>query len=107
MPLCLRLLSLLQDLSAAVISAWRKDEMRTKLKAVKKLVDDADRAKKNAMMQQVNKYRPIYFFNLLVYTVLSVVNITNIFHHSQLKMTKMNSGSVLGFVLFSLSLKFM
>lgn len=52
----LRLLSLLQDLSAAVISAWRKDEMRTKLKAVKKLVDDADRAKKNAMMQQVNKY---------------------------------------------------
>ena len=52
---------LLQDLSAAVISAWRKDEMRTKLKAVKKLVDDADRAKKNAMMQQVIKYRPIYF----------------------------------------------
>ena len=57
----LRLLSLLQYLSAAVISAWRKDEMRTKLKAVKKLVDDADRAKKNAMMQQVNEYRPIYF----------------------------------------------
>ncbi|XP_073233426.1 alanine--tRNA ligase, cytoplasmic-like [Porites lutea] len=43
---------LTEDLSAAVISAWRKDEMRTKLKAVKKLVDDADRAKKNAMMQQ-------------------------------------------------------
>ena len=94
----LRLLSLLQDLSAAVISAWRKDEMRTKLKAVKKLVDDADRAKKNAMMQQVNKYRPIYF---------NMMNITNIFHHSHLKMTKMNSGSVLGFVLFSFSLKFM
>lgn len=43
---------LTEDISAAVISAWRKDEMRTKLKVVKKLVDDADRTKKSAMMQQ-------------------------------------------------------
>ncbi|KAJ7374691.1 Alanine--tRNA ligase, cytoplasmic [Desmophyllum pertusum] len=41
-----------EDISAAVISAWRKDEMRTKLKVVKKLVDDADKIKKAAMMQQ-------------------------------------------------------
>ncbi|KAL9974137.1 hypothetical protein ACROYT_G011141 [Oculina patagonica] len=41
-----------EDISAAVISAWRKDEMRTKLKSVKKLVDDADKTRKNAMMQQ-------------------------------------------------------
>jgi len=43
---------LTEDINAAVISAWRKDEMRTNLKAVKKLVDDADKTKKNAMMQQ-------------------------------------------------------
>ncbi|XP_067053793.1 alanine--tRNA ligase, cytoplasmic-like [Acropora muricata] len=41
-----------EDISGSVISAWRKDEMRTKLKAVKKLVDDAEKEKKNAMMQQ-------------------------------------------------------
>ena len=31
--------------------------MRTKLKAVKKLVDDADKTMKNAMMQQVRNSR--------------------------------------------------
>ncbi|XP_058946553.2 alanine--tRNA ligase, cytoplasmic-like [Pocillopora verrucosa] len=41
-----------EDISAAVISAWRKDEMRSKLKIVKKLVDDADKAKKTVLQQQ-------------------------------------------------------
>lgn len=44
-----------------MISAWRKDEMRTKLKAVKKLVDDAEKEKKNAMMQQGSWFRGCYF----------------------------------------------
>lgn len=43
-----------------MISAWRKDEMRTKLKAVKKLVDDAEKEKKNAMMQQGSWFRGCY-----------------------------------------------
>lgn len=42
-----------QDISAAVISAWKKDEMRTTLKKVKKIVDDADKALKAACMQEV------------------------------------------------------
>ena len=37
-----------------MISAWRKDEMRTQLKMIKKRVDDADKTRKSAMMQQVS-----------------------------------------------------
>lgn len=47
-----------KDISAAVISAWRKDEMRSKLKIVKKLVDDADKAKKTVLQQQVSHFKP-------------------------------------------------
>lgn len=51
---------LTEDISASVISAWRKDEIRTKLKVVKKLVDDAEKAKKGTMMQQaVDKAKAI------------------------------------------------
>ncbi|CAH3042742.1 unnamed protein product [Pocillopora meandrina] len=46
-----------EDISAAVISAWRKDEMRSKLKIVKKLVDDADKAKKTVLQQQVSHFK--------------------------------------------------
>lgn len=60
---------LCQDISAAVISAWRKDEMRTKLKAVKKLVDDADKSTKTALLQRVSYFGYLIFFQLLV-TVL-------------------------------------
>lgn len=40
-------------LSAAVISQWRKDELREKLKSVKKSIDDTDKAAKAALMQKV------------------------------------------------------
>jgi len=43
--------------------------MRTKLKAVKKLVDDADKATKTALLQQVSYSCYLIFFQLLV-TVL-------------------------------------
>lgn len=44
----------LQDeLSNAVISQWRKDEMRTKLKSLKKKVDDNDKANKAKLVEKV------------------------------------------------------
>ena len=41
------------DIDAAVISYYVKDSFRTKLKNIKKEIDDADRAKKNAVMGEV------------------------------------------------------
>ena len=41
------------DIDAAVISYFIKDSFRTKLKNIKKEIDDADRAKKNAVMGEV------------------------------------------------------
>ena len=38
------------DISESQISYWKKDEMRNKLKALKKTVDDRDKAKKAAVM---------------------------------------------------------
>ncbi|KAK2548128.1 Alanine--tRNA ligase [Acropora cervicornis] len=52
---------LTEDISGSVISAWRKEKMRTKLKAAKKLVDDAEKEKKNAMMQKGSWFRGCYF----------------------------------------------
>jgi hypothetical protein len=43
----------LQEISAAVISAWKKDDMRATLKKVKKIVDDADKELRAACMQNV------------------------------------------------------
>ena len=63
-----------QDISAAVISAWRKDEMRTKLKAIKKLVDDADKTRKAAMMQRVSRA----YLLLLSYSILRNVAFKNV-----------------------------
>eukprot|EP00731_Ephydatia_muelleri_P026421 Em0018g521a len=48
-----RLISEMGDqLSAAVISQWRKDFMRNKLKSVKKNLDDIDRARKAVILQK-------------------------------------------------------
>ena len=55
-----------------MISAWRKDEMRTKLKAVKKLVDDAEKEKKNAMMQQGSWFWGCYLVITVSYTHLTL-----------------------------------
>lgn len=44
---------LTEDISAAQISYWKKDEMRNKLKALKKKIDDQDRERKAAVMTQV------------------------------------------------------
>ncbi len=41
------------DISQATIAHWKKDELRTKLKTLKKTLDDADRAKKAAAMTTV------------------------------------------------------
>merc|ERR1719219_2076415 len=41
------------DIDAAVISYFVKDSFRSKLKNIKKEIDDADRAKKNAVMGEV------------------------------------------------------
>ena len=41
------------DISESQISYWKKDEMRNKLKALKKTVDDRDKAKKAAVMTEI------------------------------------------------------
>ena len=43
----------IQELSNAVISQWRKDEMRIKLKTLKKTVDDNDKANKAKLVEKV------------------------------------------------------
>eukprot|EP00095_Tigriopus_kingsejongensis_P001047 maker-scaffold397_size184017-snap-gene-0.41 protein:Tk01047 transcript:maker-scaffold397_size184017-snap-gene-0.41-mRNA-1 annotation:"alanine--trna cytoplasmic" len=43
---------LTEDINAATISYWKKDEMRNNLKAVKKTIDDQDRARKAALMTE-------------------------------------------------------
>ena len=43
-----------QDLSATLISAWRKEQLRTKLKGLKKSVDDMDRTRKAQLVQNVS-----------------------------------------------------
>ena len=42
-----------QELSAAIISQWRKETMRSSLSVLKKSVIDADRAAKAKLMQKV------------------------------------------------------
>ena len=41
------------DIDAAIISYFVKDSLRNKLKSIKKEIDDADRARKNAVMGEV------------------------------------------------------
>ena len=54
---------LTEDISAAVISYWLKDEMRNKLKVVKKAIDDKDRARKAALLTEVtNQIADLHFF---------------------------------------------
>ena len=42
-----------EDISAAQISYWKKDEMRNALKTLKKKIDDKDRERKAAVMTEV------------------------------------------------------
>merc|ERR1719385_46687 len=65
------------DISESQISYWRKDEMRNKLKALKKTVDDRDKAKKAAVMTEIvetakalcnaNKEAPFIVYELNAY----------------------------------------
>ena len=72
------------DISESQISYWRKDEMRNKLKALKKAVDDRDKAKKAAVMTEIvetakslcnanktvrEKDTPSFFFELDFYNL--------------------------------------
>lgn len=43
----------IQSLGTAVISQWRKDEMRESLKGLKKIMDDLDRASKADVQKRV------------------------------------------------------
>jgi glycerol-3-phosphate cytidylyltransferase-like family protein len=47
--------SVFQEISSAIIPYCDKDEMRNKLKKVKKIADDADRARKAAMTEAVSR----------------------------------------------------
>ncbi len=47
---------LTEDISAAVISHWEKDEMRSALKVAKKAIDDRDRARKAALLSEVRTF---------------------------------------------------
>ncbi len=42
-----------EDISKAMISYWKKDEMRNALKSVKKVIDDKDKAMKAKVMTEV------------------------------------------------------
>lgn len=54
--------SYLQEISQSNISYWKKDEMRTNLKNLKKQLDDLDRANKAAVVNTVNlHYFLIYY----------------------------------------------
>ena len=53
--------NILQELSNAVISQWRKDEMRTKLKSLKKKVDDNDKANKAKLVEKVILFHTHFF----------------------------------------------
>jgi len=47
---------LTDDISAATISYWRKDELRTKLKGLKKTIDDRDKARKAKVLTEIVEY---------------------------------------------------
>ena len=44
---------MLQELSAVLISQWKKEQLREALKAVRKTINDADRAKNTALAEKV------------------------------------------------------
>ena len=44
---------LTEEISAAQVSYWKKDEMRNALKALKKKIDDKDRERKAAVINEV------------------------------------------------------
>lgn len=46
----------MQEISQSSISYWKKDEMRTNLKNLKKQLDDLDRANKAAIVQTVSSF---------------------------------------------------
>ncbi len=43
-----------QDLNVAVMQQWLKDELRKRLKELKKIMDDLDKARKAAIVQNVS-----------------------------------------------------
>ena len=55
-----------QELSATLISAWCKEELRNKLKTLKKSVDDIDRSRKAQYLQNVCSCSCCYCFNVLL-----------------------------------------
>ena len=49
------LLISLQEVSQSLVSYWKKDELRSKVKKLKQKMDDLDKNRKAAMMTEVNK----------------------------------------------------
>ena len=43
----------LQDVSQAVVPYWRRDNLRNSIKSLKKSLDDLDKAKKAAILSEV------------------------------------------------------
>ena len=48
-----------QEVAQSVICYWRKDELRKELKGLKKKVDDMDKARKAAVLNEVGFVRDI------------------------------------------------
>ena len=44
----------MQDLNIAIVQQWKKDELRIRLKELKKIMDDMDKARKAALVQTVS-----------------------------------------------------
>ena len=42
-----------EDISAAQVSYWKKDELRNALKVLKKAIDDKEKARKTALINEV------------------------------------------------------
>ena len=58
---------ILQDLNVALMQQWKKDELRKRLKGLKKVMDDMDKARKAAIVQSVS-YSRLLFWRLFFIT---------------------------------------
>ena len=60
--------TILQELSSAVVSQWRKDEMRIRLKSLKKTVDDSDKANKAKLVEKVVLFLQYFSYSYVNFT---------------------------------------
>ena len=49
-----------QEVAQSIICYWKKDELRKELKGLKKKVDDMDKARKAAVMNEVRSFKSIF-----------------------------------------------